>query len=613
MYNRASADPNGQPWDPDPPGHPVERRQVGRRRARLPAHDEPADPDAWLPFIMNGEGVGRLFLQLADVDGPFPEHYEPMESPIDNPLHPSRCRPSPVAFLYDKAAGRKNRFGTVDATSPTSPPATGSPSTSTTSPSTCRCWWASSRSPSSSCRRSSPRRRGSRTATGCGSRRSAGSRGARAGHQAAAAADRRREDRVPGRDPDPLGLRRRLPAPIPTGEVQPTRWPTCSRPSSATPTRARRSSRPSSSTSRRHRGRRRVHRTRARHPPQVGDAGVVDRHPPRHHRDLQARRYRPLHRLQGLRGGLQGMERPAGRPYGQLRQLPEPPRPDGLDLGPDAVQGDRARRRRSRLAHPQGQLSPLRRPRLPGRLPGAGGHRPVHQRHRQLRPDEVHRVPVLRHRLPVRHPPLRPEDQEGLQVHAVRRPGLGVARAGLREELPDRGHQVRRQARDGGHRQRQGRQAEEAGLRPRHALRPGGRGRAAHDVRGAPGRPPLGLRAARRPPRAGDVLLGPVGPPQARLDLGVGRPAGHRDLLPADGPAEATAGGRGRRRGRAARPGGGRRGGAGRPGGTGRHRRRHGRGGERRERCRGRGRGRAGPVSLPHPPPPQSEPLEEER
>jgi formate dehydrogenase major subunit len=70
----------------------------------------PQDPNAYLPFIMNGEGVGRLFSNTM-VDGPFPEHYEPMESPITNPLHPEQGT-SPVAFLYDQTAGRKNRFGT---------------------------------------------------------------------------------------------------------------------------------------------------------------------------------------------------------------------------------------------------------------------------------------------------------------------------------------------------------------------------------------------------------------------------------------------------------------------------------------------------------------------
>jgi formate dehydrogenase major subunit len=52
-----------------------------------------------LPFIMTGEGTGRLFSNGV-ADGPFPEHYEPIESPVDNPLHPS-VSATPVAFLYD--------------------------------------------------------------------------------------------------------------------------------------------------------------------------------------------------------------------------------------------------------------------------------------------------------------------------------------------------------------------------------------------------------------------------------------------------------------------------------------------------------------------------------
>jgi formate dehydrogenase major subunit len=40
---------------------------------------------------MNVEGVGRLFGPLAAfAEGPFPEHYEPIESPIANPLHPQQ-------------------------------------------------------------------------------------------------------------------------------------------------------------------------------------------------------------------------------------------------------------------------------------------------------------------------------------------------------------------------------------------------------------------------------------------------------------------------------------------------------------------------------------------
>ncbi len=76
-----------------------------------PVNMNPADPAAYLPFIMNGEGTGRLFSNSM-LDGPLPEHYEPIESPIPNPLHPANSA-SPVAFLYDQAAGRASRFGTV--------------------------------------------------------------------------------------------------------------------------------------------------------------------------------------------------------------------------------------------------------------------------------------------------------------------------------------------------------------------------------------------------------------------------------------------------------------------------------------------------------------------
>ena len=48
-----------------------------------------APGSATRPFIMLPEGVGRLFSINGMNYGPFPEHYEPVESPIDsNPLHP---------------------------------------------------------------------------------------------------------------------------------------------------------------------------------------------------------------------------------------------------------------------------------------------------------------------------------------------------------------------------------------------------------------------------------------------------------------------------------------------------------------------------------------------
>jgi formate dehydrogenase major subunit len=112
LYNRASADPQGRPWDPDRPGIQWDAA-AGQWKGDVPdypATADPALPNAPLPFIMTGEGTGRLFSNGV-ADGPFPEHYEPVESPIDNPLHPGQST-TPVAFHYDERAGRANRYGT---------------------------------------------------------------------------------------------------------------------------------------------------------------------------------------------------------------------------------------------------------------------------------------------------------------------------------------------------------------------------------------------------------------------------------------------------------------------------------------------------------------------
>src|SRR5215468_948461 len=101
LYNRASCDIDGKPWDP-------KRRQVWWDEAKQTwvGNDVPdfkvdsAPKDHMGPFIMNPEGVGRLFVPLgAMADGPFPEYYEPMESPIINPLHPNQSN-NPVVKRY---------------------------------------------------------------------------------------------------------------------------------------------------------------------------------------------------------------------------------------------------------------------------------------------------------------------------------------------------------------------------------------------------------------------------------------------------------------------------------------------------------------------------------
>src|SRR5215510_9459985 len=102
LYNRASADPQGRPWDPARPGIQWNAASASWTGdvPDYPIAADPTKPNAPLPFIMTGEGTGRLFSNGV-ADGPFPEHYEPVESPIDNPLHPAQST-TPVAFRYDE-------------------------------------------------------------------------------------------------------------------------------------------------------------------------------------------------------------------------------------------------------------------------------------------------------------------------------------------------------------------------------------------------------------------------------------------------------------------------------------------------------------------------------
>jgi formate dehydrogenase major subunit len=62
------------------------------------------------PFIMAPEGVARLFATDKMAEGPFPEHYEPVESPTANALHP-KVQFNPAARLY---ARDREKLGKVE-------------------------------------------------------------------------------------------------------------------------------------------------------------------------------------------------------------------------------------------------------------------------------------------------------------------------------------------------------------------------------------------------------------------------------------------------------------------------------------------------------------------
>jgi len=107
LYNRASAEPEGRPWS--------ERKKLiwwDSERKQWTGHDTPDFPrdkapdtpakegetgmaalSGADPFIMMGDGKAWLFVPGGLRDGPLPTHYEPLESPVTNPLYDHGTNP----------------------------------------------------------------------------------------------------------------------------------------------------------------------------------------------------------------------------------------------------------------------------------------------------------------------------------------------------------------------------------------------------------------------------------------------------------------------------------------------------------------------------------------
>ncbi|RLC25098.1 MAG: formate dehydrogenase-N subunit alpha [Deltaproteobacteria bacterium] len=109
IYNRASVDPYGNPWDKE---HPVIRWNPKAKGGKggwigdvpdggwppmLKADGTP-NPKTKYPFIMKPEGFARIF-GPGRADGPFPEHYEPIECPVERNLLSGQLI-NPVAPTY---------------------------------------------------------------------------------------------------------------------------------------------------------------------------------------------------------------------------------------------------------------------------------------------------------------------------------------------------------------------------------------------------------------------------------------------------------------------------------------------------------------------------------
>ena len=108
LYNRASADPDGKPWSERKAyvwwdeqeqkwtGHDVPDFEPTKRPDYRPSEGAVAQ-DALSgidPFVMQSDGKAWLYVPAGLTDGPMPTHYEPEESPFDNPLYSQRANPA---------------------------------------------------------------------------------------------------------------------------------------------------------------------------------------------------------------------------------------------------------------------------------------------------------------------------------------------------------------------------------------------------------------------------------------------------------------------------------------------------------------------------------------
>lgn len=109
LYNRASADLNGKPWSKDRIGiywDAAQGKWVGNDVPDFVKDRGPDDPAFNSPFIMQTDGKGALFAMMNE--GPFPEHYEPFENPMDNSF--SSIQLNPAVQFGEKAMNAQGDF-----------------------------------------------------------------------------------------------------------------------------------------------------------------------------------------------------------------------------------------------------------------------------------------------------------------------------------------------------------------------------------------------------------------------------------------------------------------------------------------------------------------------
>jgi len=115
IYNRASVDLNGVPWDKE---HPVIWWKDGKWVGDVPDGGWPpmaVDPEKTkYPFIMKPEGHSRLF-GPGMAEGPLPEHYEPWEAPVENAMSKQQNNPA-FKIWHPEEQGTADKYPIVCST-----------------------------------------------------------------------------------------------------------------------------------------------------------------------------------------------------------------------------------------------------------------------------------------------------------------------------------------------------------------------------------------------------------------------------------------------------------------------------------------------------------------
>ncbi|MBF8260284.1 MAG: formate dehydrogenase (quinone-dependent) catalytic subunit, partial [Actinobacteria bacterium] len=121
IYNRASVDLDGKPFNPKKaviywnPTAPMPDGKFGKWEGDVP--DGPWPPmsnekEGKKPYIMRADGVAAIFGPGLK-DGPFPEHYEPLECPVQENLL-SKQRVNPAVKIFSDAGMPEDVFASCD-------------------------------------------------------------------------------------------------------------------------------------------------------------------------------------------------------------------------------------------------------------------------------------------------------------------------------------------------------------------------------------------------------------------------------------------------------------------------------------------------------------------